>query len=629
MKKKKIFPLEDFVGLDHPSDAQISPDGKLVAFVFGQSYKVDKDTPLQKAICLVRIATGDVSVVAKHDGRTCESPRWSPDGDRIAYLSNQSDKDEMQLYVVRVAGGEAQAMTDLRGKISAPMWLPGGQGISFLFDGTLTPEKPPEPDPIVVDAEPRFNRLWIVDLKTGNLRPITPETCHIHEYAWSPDGTTAAVLASYHSNPMQGWYSAQLFAVRASDGNMRQLCDVRRQVGRLTWSPDNSWIAFLSGVMSDEGNVCGEVQVISASGGEPRCVTPDIDFSITRIEWHEKGILYSGRQIDSTVLGWIDPDQDEARLITSGRYSIPQKVSVAQSKTFSTVRSSFTEPPNIYIGSLDDGNWRQLTHFSVDIDMFPPLRVENEFWTGPDDMPVQGFLVYPHEYEAGKRYPLFLHVHGGPSLSYMPDYFHWWERLLAARGCFILMPNPRGSWGRGLAYQAANVGDLGGGDWKDINAGVDHLIEKGLVDPDRMAIGGWSYGGFLVAWAVTQTDRFRCAIAGASITNYESNYGVVLNREWQTTMFGSNVYDETDLHRSRSPIVYVNRVKTPTLLVHGAEDKVAPPQQAIEFHTALRYFETPTQLVLYPREPHGFTERAHQIDLLQRIGQWVDKYLLG
>jgi dipeptidyl aminopeptidase/acylaminoacyl peptidase len=240
---------------------------------------------------------------------------------------------------------------------------------------------------------------------------------------------------------------------------------------------------------------------------------------------------------------------------------------------------------------------------------------------------VHGFLAYPADYKHGKRYPLFVHMHGGPSWSYVPSYLSPWERLMTARGCFTLMPNPRGSWGRGHAYQAANVGDLGGGDWQDINAGIDALIDEGLVDPERIGAGGWSYGGYLVTWAITQTDRFRCAIAGASITSYESNYGVVSNREWQTTMFGSNVYDDYELHRSRSPIAFASRVKTPTLLLHGEQDTLAPVQQAMEFYIALKHFSVPTQLVIYPREPHGFRERAHQIDLYQRILDWVDQYL--
>jgi dipeptidyl aminopeptidase/acylaminoacyl peptidase len=627
------FSLEDFVDLYHPSDAQISPDGKYVAFVLGQKYKANKDSPFRKAIYLAETDTGKMYPLTMEGNFASEAPRWSPDGCRLAFLSNRLNKDEMQLYLMDIDGSETQPLTDLRGKVAAPMWSPDGRHISFLYDGTLDSEKSPDPDPIVEDANPMFNRVWLLDIETSELQPSTPETYHVHEYAWAKDGAKLALVASDHPNTMQGWYNAQLFSATVTSGEMQQLCTVKNQFGRITWSPDNLAIAYVSGILSDEGNISGEVCTVSASGGEAQCITPGIDWSITWIDWHDDGILCGGRQIDSTVFSWLNPETGKTQLIDSGNYSIngvgAQQVSVSADKTFAAVRASFTEVPNIYIGSLESCAWQQLTNLPVDTETFPPLRVENEHWENPDGTPVHGFLVYPNNYEPNKKYPLFLHVHGGPSWCYVPDFFLWWERLIAERDCFTLMPNPRGSWGRGHNYQSANVGDLGGGDWQDINAGVDHLIDKGIVDPDRIAIGGWSYGGYLVTWAVTQTNRFCCAIAGASITNYESNYGVVRNREWQTTMFGSNVYDNVELHRSRSPIVHVGQVKTPTLLVHGEKDKVAPPQQPMEFYTGLKHFDVQTQLVLYPREPHGFTERDHQIDLLQRIGKWVDKYMFG
>ena len=625
------FKIDDMLDIAQPCDAELSPDGQYVAFGLGQANKADKDTPTRVAIYVVEVSTGDVRLHAGSDTGTNESPCWSPDSQWLAFVSNRANPDEKQLYVTDLRRSEAQALTDLRGTVMAPQWSPDGLSVAFLYSGILDQEKPADPDPVVVDANPRFNRVWIVERETRLLRPVTPDTCHVFEYAWSPDGSALAVITSPHPNPAEGWYSAQLHTVRAATGKMQQVCTVQHQMGRLTWSPDGTSIAFVSGVMSDEGNISGDVFVVPAAGGEARCITPGIDHSLTWIDWRDRGILYGGRHIDSAVLGWLDPDSGTICPIAKGMYAIngigPQRVSAAKNNTFAAVRESFTEPPNVYLGSLDGAEWRQLTHLPLDLGALPPLHVENKHWSNPDGTPVHGFLVFPPDYEPGKRYPLFVHVHGGPSWSYVPRYASYWERLLAARGCLVLMPNPRGSWGRGHAYQAANVGDLGGGDWQDINAGVDYLIGEGLADPDRLAVGGWSYGGYLVAWAVTQTDRFRCAIAGASITNYESNYGVVSNREWQTTMFGSNVYDDVELHRSRSPLTHVKRVKTPTLLVHGACDVLAPPQQAIEYYTALKHFGVPTQLVLYPREPHAFAERAHQRDLYQRIGAWVDQYL--
>lgn len=628
---KLNFNLEQLLDIASPSDVQISPDGQFAAFVLGKANKPDKDVPFHKAIYLVDIETGETRPLTGKATLTNESPCWSPDGRWLAFTSNRANRDETQLYLLDMHGGEAQALTDLRGNVLTPKWSPDGCSIAFLCSGTDEREKRPDPDPIVHDAEPRFNRIWVLNRDTNNLRAITPETCHVFEYAWSPDSSSLTIITSPHPNPYEGWYSAQLHTVQIASGEVRQVCTTKHQIGRPTWSVDGSAIAFVSGVMSDEGNVSGEVFVVPAGGGEPRCVTPTIDLSITWIEWRDRGVLFGARQIDSTVLGWLDPVSGTTRPISKGMYGIngfgPQQVHVARNDTFVAVRESFMEPPNVYLGSLDTGEWRQLTHLPIDLAAFPPLHVENAYWRGPDGTPVHGFLIYPADYVPGKRFPLFLHVHGGPSWSYVPRYLNPWERLMLARGCLVLMPNPRGSWGRGHDYQSANVGDLGGGDWQDCNAGVDYLIERGLADPERLVVGGWSYGGYLAAWAITQTDRFRCAIVGASITNYESNYGVVSNREWQTTMFGSNVYDDVELHRSRSPMTYVRRVKTPALIVHGERDIYAPPEQALEFYIALKHFGVPTQLVIYPREPHGFTEQAHQIDLYRRIGAWVDRYL--
>ncbi|MBA3869809.1 MAG: S9 family peptidase [Anaerolineae bacterium] len=624
--------IEAILDMPHYSEVQLSPDGKTIAFVLGKANKADQNKPIEKSIYLMDVATRAQRPLAEGVSVTNDMPRWSPDGQKLAFLSNRADSSEMQLYCADLQTGNMQALTDLRGVVDAPQWLPDGRGITFLYDGNLDKDKQPEIDPIVVDANPPFKRIWLLDLKSRNLRLLSPAGCHVFEYALSPDATKLTFLKSAHPNPHEGWYSAQLYVLSIASGDVRPICSMPHQMGRFSWSPDGASIAFVSCVMSDEGSIAGDVYVISASGGKARCLTPDIDHTVMWIDWRDEGILYGARHIENTLLGMIDPKTGATRILSEAMVTIggnTQQVHAAHNHTFAAVRESFSELSNLYLGSLDGGDWKQLTQLSVDASLLPPLRVENKHWIGRDGMPVQGYLVYPPDYVAGKRYPLFTHVHGGPSLSYSPRYVNSWERLITSRGCLVLMPNPRGSWGCGCAYQSANVGDLGGGDWQDINAGVDCLIDEGLADPERLAIGGWSYGGYLVTWAVTQTDRFRCAIAGASITNYESNYGVVKNREWQSTMFGSMVYDDIELHRSRSPMTHIKQVKTPTLLVHGERDILAPTEQSIEFYVALKHFNVPTQLVIYPREPHGFQERAHQRDLYQRIVAWIDQYLLN
>ncbi|MBI1282154.1 MAG: prolyl oligopeptidase family serine peptidase [Anaerolineaceae bacterium] len=624
--------IEAMLDMPHYSEVQLSPDGRTIAFVLGKANKADQNTPIEKSIYLMDVATRKQRPLADAPSTTNDLPRWSPDGKKLTFLTNRADFSEMQLCCADLQTGEIQALTDLRGSVDGPQWLSDGSGITFLYDGNLDKDKQPEPDPLVIDANPPFKRIWLLDLERRDLRLLSPESCHVFEYALSPDGSKLAFLKSAHLNPHEGWYSAQLYVLNIKSGDVRPICTMPHQMGRFTWSPDGAAIAFVSCVMSDEGSIAGDVYTISALGGKARCLTPNLDHTVMWIDWRDEGILYGARHIESTLIGWIDPQSGSTETISKGLVTIgehTQRVHAINKRTFAAVRESFDEPSNVYLGSLDGGEWQRLTDISVDSNLMPPLQVDNKEWEGKDGKPVQGFLVYPPNYEAGKRYPLFIHVHGGPSLSYSPRYVNSWERLITSRGCLVLMPNPRGSWGRGAAYQSANVGDLGGGDWQDINAGIDCLVDEGLADPERLAIGGWSYGGYLVTWAVTQTDRFRCAIAGASITNYESNYGVVKNREWQTTLFGSMVYDDIELHRSRSPMTHVKKVKTPTLLVHGERDILAPTEQSIEFYVALKHFNVPTQLVIYPREPHGFQERAHQRDLYQRIVSWIDRYLLN
>lgn len=627
------FPIEDYIDIDYPSDVQMAPNGAYVVFVLGKGHKPASDQAAPKTLYRVDTATGEMTALTNSGTGTNETPCLSPDGTQLAFLSNRTHHTDMQLYLMPAAGGEAQSLTDLRGGIDTPQWSPDGEWISFLYHGSPDPAPRSDPDPIVVDAHPPFKRLWRIKIDTRELLPVSLETTHIFEYVWSADGTQVALLANNHPNPAEGWYAAQLYTLAIETGEMKQVCTVTSQIGRLAWSPNGDSLAFVAGVMSDEGNVSGEIYIVPSAGGTPHNLTPDTHHSITWIEWRNAGIFYGGRSVDSSVVACVNPITGHCRTISQGPYAIngygAQRISIANNGTFAALRDSFTEPPNIHIGRVDTGAWTALTHLVMNQTAFPPIHIENRYWQHPDGTRAHGFLLYPPNYTPGKRYPLFLQVHGGPSWGYVPHYLGAWERLMLARGCLVLLPNPRGSWGYGHAYQAANVGNLGGGDWQDINEGVDALIAEDLVDPEHMVIGGWSYGGYLVAWAVTQTSRFRCAIAGASITSYESNYGVVSNREWQTTMFGSNVYDDYERHRSRSPIAFANQVKTPTLLVHGEEDPLAPVQQAIEFYTALKHFGVPTQLVIYPREPHGFQERAHQIDLHQRVGAWVDRYLFG
>lgn len=637
------FTPDDLVNFRVPFDPRLSPDGTLIAFGQGGTCKADKDASFHAAIYLADVATGAVRLFAGNDQSDDKNARWSPDGQRIAFTSNRINKSEPQLYLIELHGGEAQKLTDLRGSVDNLTWRPDGRAILFTYSGTLDKDAPKDPDPMVQDADPHFTRVWQFELGTQQLHALTPADLNVYEYALSPDGRTLALVAAPEASN-EAWYFAQLYAVDTvnadNDPSARQLCQMTLQIGLPTFSPDSQQIAFIASVLSDQGYVGGDIFSVSTAGHvdqQARNLTPELDHTVTWCAWQPQGILYGARKIDHTLLGWLDPQTGTVRQIMAIGESIGgggmQRVSLAaDGQTFALHMTGFNLPGDFYVGSLENAALRQVTHLFPDITQWPTPHAESIEWQSPDGTQVQGFLYYPDGYTPDKQYPLFVNVHGGPSASYTPLYGlgGWaWHHLLRARNCFVLLPNPRGSWGRGRKFQEANVGDLGGGDWQDINAGVDHLIARGLVDSDRVAIGGWSYGGYMTAWAVTQTTRFRCAVAGAAITNNESNYGVVSIRGWQTVLFGASLYDAPELHRSRSPLTFARNVKTPTLLLHGERDDDVPPTQSLEFYTALKHFGIPTELALYPREPHGFNERAHVVDMIERIMRWIDRYLLA
>ncbi len=274
--------------------------------------------------------------------------------------------------------------------------------------------------------------------------------------------------------------------------------------------------------------------------------------------------------------------------------------------------------------------WNRRTDHNPQIRGLHLAHTRTVHWTAPDGTPIQGLLATPPDWQPGQRIPLVVHVHGGPA-NLWPHRFQVgpavWSQLLAAQGIAVLMPNPRGSTGWGVPFTEANLGDMGGRDWHDILAGADHCVELGIADPDRLGLGGWSYGGFITAWGVTQTDRFRAAVMGAGICHWRSFHGVTDIPTWDALFYRASPYEQGGVYDRFSAIHFADRVRTPTLILHGEQDSCVPVGQAYEFFRALKEHQVPTQLVVYPREGHGIQERRHQEDVLRRVADWFTKYL--
>ena len=366
----------------------------------------------------------------------------------------------------------------------------------------------------------------------------------------------------------------------------------------LAWSPDSRQIVYLISAISDQPLWSGDVCIVDAAGGQPRQLTPrQMPMSITKLDWiWPDRMIYSARQLDGTSFGYLDVATGATRALwsdyaTIADWTVPHISLSADGARFATIVERPDTPPQVWAGTLSDegASWQQITHFE-----YPALALgksEPICWTARDGLEIVGHVIYPADYEPGKRYPTFCQIHGGPTWSWLPHYqvwWEWWSQFLAGRGYLVFLPNIRGSAGRGTAYAEANVGDMGGEDFQDAMSGLDHLIELGLADPDRLGIGGWSYGGFMTAWAITQTKRFKAAIMGAGIANWESYYAQNSIRAWQSTFYGSTPYADPETHRQWSPQTYIRNVVTPTLILHGQEDHDVSLSQAHEMYQALK-----------------------------------------
>jgi len=395
------------------------------------------------------------------------------------------------------------------------------------------------------------------------------------------------------------------------------------------FSPDGKQIAFIGGIMSDQGSTGGDIYLIPTTGGDPKDVTPNRPASPAYIAWlddHDIGISehFDGSSriaaLDLTT-GKDVPGLDFTfpETIYSGDDSM--SVSLAShSPNIALIRQSFERPPEVWAGPSD--NLRQITHLN---DAIQPAwgKTESIDYTN-DGLPIQGWLLYPANFDPTKKYPLIVSVHGGPSSALTPRWpsATYSAAPLSALGYFVFYPNPRGSFGQGERFTQANVKDFGYGDLRDILAGVDLLEKRFPIDKSREGITGWSYGGFMTMFAVTQTTRFRAAVAGAGLANWQSYYGQNSIDQWMLPFFGASVYDDPAVYARSSPINFIKNVKTPTLLLVGDRDGECPAPQSFEFWHALRAVGVPAQLVVYPGEGHHFVSPEHQRDLLRRTIGW-------
>ncbi len=610
--------------------SSIAPDGAHVAYVEALG------GPGQSAIYIAprtRVSAGDGKTACE------EGPvAWSPDSQQLAFLSDHEKKGQLQLYVAPAGGGRARQLTHLTGLLAEPRWSPDGQQIAILFTESLPHAAGPlDPVPLesgVLESRIFEQRLALVDAATGAVRQLSPKDMYVYEYDWSPDGRSFAATAA-RGDGDANWWIAQLYTVSAETGAMQSIYKppVDRQLAVPRWSPDGKSIVFIGGLMSDEGSTGGDVFLVSAAGGDARDLTTGMASSASNITWPRKSPrLYFTEHFDGgSAVSQLDPATGQSERLWQGDESLNPPFDdsgismTADGSGSAVIRHSFQKPPEVWAGRI--GDWKPLTQENRQ--RKPQWgEAKSLHWTN-EGFHIQGWLLYPSHFDPNRKYPMVVAVHGGPASSVKPS----WPRpgynpvLLTQQGYFVLLPNPRGSYGQGEKFTAANRRDFGGGDLRDILAGVDEAIRTAPVDSQRVGLTGWSYGGFMTMFAVTQTNRFRAAVAGAGIANWQSYYGENAIDTWMIPYFGASVYDDPAVYAKMSAIDFIKKAKTPTLIVVGDRDGECPAPQSFEFWRALQAMDVKTEMVVYANEGHSFHNPAHQKDVLLRMIEWFNDNL--
>jgi dipeptidyl aminopeptidase/acylaminoacyl peptidase len=615
------------------SDVRISPDGRWVAWI-------SKDKGSGNAVYLLdwkragakakRISANDPLENPEASGIT-----WSPDSRQIAFLSH-GDSAQDQIYGAFAETQKSRRISNLDGHLKELRWAPDGKQIAVLYAEHGGGGGPLEAEPDatgVIGSQIHNQRITTIPITGGDARQITPADLNVYEYDWSPDGTRFVAIAA--PGPADNnWWIAKLYTAAVDSGKMKMIYTppADRQIAAPHWSPDGSKVAFLGGLMSDEGFDGGDIFVISGEGGALRNVTEGAKSTTTGLLWRNNETLLYTQDVDGGgAIATLKLPSGETEVLWKGGEALHQdgnfpNLSFARDgMTSAAIRSSWEQPPEVSAGQV--GDWKPIT--SDNAQQRPRWGKSQSLIWQSEGHRAQGWLLYPENFDAAKRYPMVVSIHGGPSSERSASWpsVHFDMSVMASLGYFVFFPNPRGSYGQGEAFTRANVKDFGGGDLRDILAGVDAAVHQAPIDEARIGVTGWSYGGYMTMWTVTQTHRFRAAVAGAGIADWLSYYGENSIDEWMIPFFGTSVYDDPAVYAKSAPITYIKNVKTPTLVVVGDRDGECPAPQSFEFWHALKALNVPTELVVYPHEGHSFHDAKDRVDVLRRAAEWFDKYL--
>lgn len=629
---KRPMTPEDVVTLNRASDPQISYDSRRVAFVVS-SWDRDADR-FNADIWLVNDARETVRLTS--NSKRDDHPRWSPDQRRLAFLSDRGDSGGMQIYAITLQAGEPERLTSHKAAVTDFEWSPDGRFIAFVAEEAR--EKPKTKAPMVEDEDFRFAQLWLLETATGEVKQLTKGTRHIAGFSWAWNSQQIVFTARQTPKLMDSattevftipvnWQNATLDSASA-----KQLTKGNGAESDALFSPDGRWISYLAHADGDINTGPNRIHVIPANGGEARVLAKNFDGYIRSHRWlfdSQRFIFNAGLGVNEQIYTMNLADQTP-QAMTRG-----DGVNTAFSVTPDGMNVAFVHenprvPTEIALLAARIMVPVFLTQLNPKSSEFALGQVEAIKWKSNDGTEIEGVLIYPVGYQTGKRAPLLTYVHGGPEGAYTKSFNATWSafpQVYAANGYAVFMPNFRGSSNYGAKFAQSNAKLAGKVDYEDIMSGIDHLVKLGLADETRLAVAGWSYGGYMSGWMIGHTNRFKCTAYGAGLSNAVSYWGTADIIHQRERLHGGTPWDARKMFDEQSPLSYLTNAKTPTLIFHGEKDERVPLGQSQETYRTLKRLGVTTQLVVYPDQGHGILIPSYQLDKMRREFAWIEKYL--
>jgi uncharacterized protein (TIGR01244 family) len=628
--------VDQLISLKRVGSPAISPDGRFVAYTVREP-NWDENS-YETEIWLAETATGAVRQLTNAK-KSSGSPAWSPDSTRIAFTSDRSDKD--QIYVIRVAGGEAEPVTSADDGVAGTFaWSPDGASIAY----TVTDPKPGEwkdrdkkyGEFEITDADVRQTHLWVIDLASKKPRHLTKGDFSVGSFDWSPDGRSIAFDHRVNGTPGASG-TADISAVSVADGAIRAVVTLGGPDTHPLWSPDGKEIAFESAMGSATyySYENRHVAIVSALGGTARNVSKTFDETSSLVAWTKGGLFFSASARAFAHLYRLDPASGTVTQFTPDMPRVFSGASLsADGAAIAFVRSGPGEFPDVWVVSAATGRMSKLTNMGAQTAAWPRPTQEVITWKSKDGTEIEGVLHKPAHFKAGVRYPLLVVIHGGPTGVSRPVPFSSTSTypidIWLNKGALVLEPNYRGSAGYGEKFRSLNIRNLGIGDAWDVISGIDALVAQGLVDNDRVGTMGWSQGGYISAFLTTHDSaRFRAVSVGAGISNWVTYYVNTDIHPFTRMYLKATPWDDPKIYADTSPMTYVKQAKAPTLIQHGELDRRVPIPNAYELYQGLQDQGVPAKLIVYKGFGHGLTKpKAHRAAMDHNL-EWFGKYIWG